>query len=86
MLDLEGRGAPEVTVDLHDATGTFLDSADTDRDGTADAGCPTAMDALAAGRDGMLYAASDGDAATAGIWRIWADAPGPREVSPPGSP
>jgi glucose/arabinose dehydrogenase len=61
---------------LYDATA--------DDDGTPDAGCPTQFNALAEVGDGWLYAANSG--ANPGIWRIWQDKPGPREVSAPGSP
>ena len=55
-----------------------------DRDGTPDALCPNDMNALAAGNDGALYAANTGT--NPGIYRVYADTPGPREVSAPGSP
>jgi hypothetical protein len=57
---------------------------DGDRDGTPDAGCPRELNALFEGGEGWLYAGNS--EANPGIWRIWADGPGPREVSPPASP
>jgi hypothetical protein len=66
-----------------DATATFFDP-EADNDGTPDAGCPRGTHALTETGDGWLYAANDGD--NAGVWRIWHDDPGPREVSAPGSP
>jgi glucose/arabinose dehydrogenase len=74
-------------------TGTDLDQLDhwttfyaptADRDGTPDAGCPRQFEALAEGSDGWLYGTNAG--ANAGVWRMWRDLPGPREVSAPGSP
>lgn len=60
---------------------------DADRDGTPDTGCPRKIGALAEGLDGELYAANYGTAAdNPGIWRIFRDAAGPREVSANGSP
>lgn len=70
-------------LDTLTGTRTFYDP-DGDRDGTADAGCPRRFQALTEGGDGMLYAAGNG--ANAGVWRMYEDRPGPREVSPPGSP
>jgi glucose/arabinose dehydrogenase len=85
----------EDSGELHQAhlTGADLDQLDhadvfydatADDDGTPDAGCPTQFNALAEGGEGWLYAANSG--ANSGIWRIWRDEPGPREVSAPGSP
>lgn len=65
------------------STRVFFDP-DSDRDGTPDAGCPKQFNALARGRDGWLYGTNIG--ANPGVWRIWNDTPGPREVSAPGSP
>ncbi|RMG46770.1 MAG: hypothetical protein D6718_04955 [Acidobacteria bacterium] len=69
--------------DLLDHERIFYDP-NGDRDGTPDAGCPHAFRAVAEGADGALYAGNDGS--NPGIWRIWSDRPGPREVSSPGSP
>jgi glucose/arabinose dehydrogenase len=55
-----------------------------DATGVPDAGCPKRFDTLAEAGDGWLYGANNGD--NPGIWRIWHDTAGPREVSPPGSP
>jgi len=55
-----------------------------DRDGTPDAACPRDIRALTQAADGMLYAANAGG--DGGIWRVYRDLPGPREVSAPGSP
>jgi hypothetical protein len=57
---------------------------DGDADGTPDAGCPAGFDALMEGNDGWLYGANSG--ANPGVWRIYHDDPGPREVSAEGSP
>ncbi len=65
------------------ASGPFFDP-DGDRDGTPDAGCPNGVHALEHAADGQVYAAADGD--NPGVWRIWRDTPGPREVSAAGSP
>lgn len=74
-------------------TGADLDQLDTwdifydalgDADGTPDAGCPKQFDALTEGNDGWFYGSNFGD--NPGVWRIWRDDPGPREVSAPGSP
>jgi glucose/arabinose dehydrogenase len=70
-------------LDLLGETGSFFDP-DGDTDGTPDSGCPHGVDALLEGADGMLYAAND--SVNPGIWRVYRDLPGPREVSPPGSP
>lgn len=69
--------------DAVDAIESFYD-ADADVDSTPDAACPTGFDALSSGSDGWLYGANSG--ANPGVWRIWNDTPGPREVSGPGSP
>ncbi len=55
-----------------------------DRDGTPDAGCPNQVNALAEGGEGAMYAANTGT--NPGIYRVYNDTPGPREVSAPGSP
>jgi hypothetical protein len=70
-------------LDQLDSLDGFYDSLDDD-DGTPDAGCPTQFDALTEGGEGWLYGSNFG--ANPGIWRIWHDDPGPREVSAPGSP
>ena len=70
-------------LDLLGETGSFFDP-DGDRDGTPDGGCPHGIDALLEGADGMLYAAND--SVNSGIWRVYRDLPGSREVSSPGSP
>jgi hypothetical protein len=57
---------------------------DGDRDGTPDPLCPTGNDVVSQIGDGLLYTANSG--ANPGLWRVWDDRPGPREVSPPGSP
>lgn len=77
-IDLTGADADQVV-----GSGPFYDP-DGDRDGTPDALCPTGIHALEQAGDGQVYAAADG--ANPGIWRIWRDAPGAREVSPAGSP
>jgi len=64
-------------------SGPFFDP-DADRDGTPDAGCPKGVHALEHAADGNVYAAADG--ANPGVWRVWHDTPGPREVSPAGTP
>ena len=65
------------------SSGPFFDP-DGDRDGTPDAGCPSGIHALEHAGDGQLYAAANGD--NPGVWRVWRDTPGPREVSAAGSP
>jgi hypothetical protein len=65
------------------ATSTFFDP-DGDPDGTPDTGCPRQINVVTPGTDGMLYAGNHSN--NAGIWRIYRDEPGPREVSPRGSP
>ena len=55
-----------------------------DRDGTPDALCPDVVNALEIGNDGAMYVANTG--ANQGIYRVYPDNPGPREVSAPGSP
>lgn len=70
-------------MDVAGSSGTFYDP-DGDRDGTPDTLCPKNVHALALGGEGELYAGADG--ANPGIWRIWRDTPGAREVSAPGSP
>lgn len=72
-------------------TGAGLDqfsSADTFLDATALADCPTGWTGLLAGGDGMIYAlATNGGGAAGALYRVTYDAqPGPREVSPAGSP
>ena len=59
---------------------TFLDS-------TSLADCPDGWTGVATGNDGFLYAvAVNGGGASGGLYRIvYDDAPGPREVSAPGS-
>ncbi len=59
---------------------------DGDLDGTPDAACPTKTNAVAMGGDGDVYLSQSSTGANTGIWRIWRDEPGPREVSHPGSP
>lgn len=46
--------------------------------------CPKLVNEVALGNEGWLYMANRG--ANPGIWRIWRDTPGPREVSTNGSP
>jgi len=77
MATLNGSG------DALDSVGSFYD-ADGDVDGTPDAACPDGFNAVASGNDGALYASNSG--ANPGVWRVWDDQPGPREVSGPGSP
>jgi len=55
-----------------------------DAKGVPDADCPKRFDTLAEAADGWLYGANSGD--NPGVYRIWHDTTGPREVSPPGSP
>jgi hypothetical protein len=79
----------DTTNDVLDATLPGDSSAvlfDPDGDDTppADPNCPQHIDALAPGADGWLYASASGS--NSGVWRIWRDEPGPREVSAPGSP
>jgi glucose/arabinose dehydrogenase len=69
--------------DQLEATNVLFDP-DADSDGTPDSGCPHDVRAVAEAADGALYAHNDG--ANAGLWRVWNDQPGPREVSRPGSP
>jgi thiol-disulfide isomerase/thioredoxin len=79
---LNGTGALLSTAPFYDPLG--------DDDGTPDAGCPKKFNALDEGGDGWLYAANidpgTEPGATPGIWRVYNDAVGPREVSGPGSP
>ncbi|MFN7967125.1 MAG: PQQ-dependent sugar dehydrogenase [Acidobacteriota bacterium] len=86
-------GAQKGSVEEQPMSGAELDVAGTmrsffnpanDADGTADAGCPTRVNAITAARDGWAYAANIGS--NTGIWRIYKDDPGPREVSKTGSP
>ena len=70
-------------MDVAGNSATFYDP-DGDRDGVPDTLCPKDAHALSLADDGQLYLAADG--ANPGIWRIWHDTPGPREVSSPGSP
>lgn len=53
-------------------------------DGNPTPTCPHQTNAVASGRDGWLYMANTGT--NPGIWRVWRDTPGPREVSTSGSP
>ncbi len=53
-------------------------------DGTADPQCPARINAITTGGDGWLYSSNLG--ANPGIWRMWYDGPGAREVSTGGSP
>lgn len=55
-----------------------------DRDGTPDALCPDVVNALETGYDSAMYLANTGS--NQGIYRVYPDTPGPREVSAPGSP
>ncbi len=57
---------------------------DGDRDGTPDPGCPKQFSTVASVGDGWLYGSNVG--VNPGVWRIWRDDPGPREVSAAGSP
>jgi hypothetical protein len=57
---------------------------DGDMDSTPDTECPLELHALEQGQDGWVYGA--GASTHPGIWRIYKDTPGPREVSAPGSP
>lgn len=66
-----------------DSTRAFFDP-DNDRDGTPDIDCPRQMNTLTVTDEGWLYAGNDGS--NPGIWRVWRDDPGPREVSAAGSP
>jgi hypothetical protein len=61
-----------------------LYDADGDATPPPDPNCPRHIDALEQGADGWLYASASGS--NAGVWRVWRDEPGPREVSAPGSP
>jgi hypothetical protein len=70
-------------LDQLDSMSVFYDS-EGDVDGTPDADCPEQFNALTEGGEGWLYGANVGN--NPGIWRIWRDDPGPREVSTPGSP
>jgi hypothetical protein len=70
-------------LDGLDHVETFYDPLG-DATGTPDVDCPKRFDTLAEAADGWLYGANSGD--NPGIWRIWHDTPGPREVSTPGSP
>jgi len=67
---------------------TVLDKTETFFDGSALADCPTSWTATAAGADGLLYlTAANGGGAAGALYRVVYDAaPGPREVSPSGSP
>lgn len=63
--------------------GTFFNPLG-DRDGIPDTLCPETVNALEMGNDGAMYVANTG--ANQGIYRVYTDGPGPREVSAPGSP
>jgi hypothetical protein len=85
------RGADEIRQAV--LTGPNLDQLEewrvsyhplADATGVPDVGCPKRFDTLAEGGDGWLYGANSGE--NPGVWRIWQDTPGPREVSAPGSP
>ena len=71
-------------------SGGSLDHVDTlydplgDLDGVPDTGCPKQFTSVTEGMDGWLYAANMGN--SPGVWRIYKDEAGPREVSAPGSP
>jgi len=71
------------SLDLLEESRAFYDP-EGDLDGSPDPGCPRGLDALMQGRDGLLYATSPTD--NPGVWRVWEDLPGAREVSRPGSP
>ncbi len=67
-------------------TDTVLYDPRGDVDGTIESICPTEITALAVAGDGALYAGNGGAAAAnTGLWRLYHDGPGPREVSAPGS-
>jgi hypothetical protein len=70
-------------LDQLESLDLFYDS-EGDADGSPDAGCPEKFNALTEGDDGWLYGVNSGD--NPGVWRVWHDHPGPREVSAPGSP
>ncbi|RMG44215.1 MAG: hypothetical protein D6718_10465 [Acidobacteria bacterium] len=70
-------------LDQLDHTAPFFDP-DADRDGTPDSGCPHGVQALAHGNDDTIYLSATGT--NPGIWRVWYDGPGAREVSAAGSP
>lgn len=70
-------------LDTFSSSSTFFDPAG-DLDGTPDTLCPTKVNVVEQVKDGELYLANTGD--NKGIWRIWNDTPGPREVSATGSP
>jgi len=80
MVQFELAGTNPDTIA---AWGAFYDP-DADKDGTIDTGCPLELHALETGNDGWLYGA--GASTNPGIWRIYRDGAGPREVSAPGSP
>jgi len=69
-------------LDQLDHSAPFFDP-DADRDGTADPGCPHGVQALGHGADDTLYLSATGT--NPGIWRVWYDGPGAREVSASGS-
>jgi glucose/arabinose dehydrogenase len=67
---------------------TVLSSSETFLDSSFWPDCPTGWSGVATGNDGWLYlvATNGGGAGAGGLYRVTYDtAPGPREVSPPGS-
>jgi glucose/arabinose dehydrogenase len=71
--------------DLLDKNLSFYDPRG-DADGTFDAACPTEIAAVATGNDGQAYLASGATGANMGIYRVYRDAAGPREISGKGAP
>lgn len=74
-------------LDTMAGTGSVLYNPRGDFDGTYETTCPTKVNSVARGNDGWAYLGNGGSAATnTGVWRVYHDAAGPREVSAPGSP
>jgi hypothetical protein len=71
-------------LDELDGTADIFYDSLADDGGVPDPGCPSQFSAVTEGAEGWLYGGNHG--ANPGIWRVWHDEPGPREVSPPGSP
>ena len=73
---------------LDPSNAAVLNKTETFFDGSALADCPNDWTAIAAAGDGLLYmTAANGGGAAGALYRVVYDAaPGPREVSPPGSP
>jgi hypothetical protein len=71
-------------LDELDGTASLFYDSEGDDDGTPDVGCPKKFSAVTEGGEGWLYGGNYG--VNPGIWRVWHDEIGPRDVSAPGSP